>query len=72
MKDLEQVLKSLKSNKSRDPDGFDRTIFGTKIGGKNLKLSKLNLFNKMKTESDVTMFMRLRLVQLLKKDQNCF
>ena len=67
MKDLEEVLESLKSNKSRDPEGFDRTIFGTKICGKNLKLSILNMFNKMKTESDVPMFMRKASVSTIPK-----
>ena len=67
MKDLGVVLNSLKSNKPRDPEGFDRTIFVKKIGGKKLKLSILNLFNKMKTESEVPIFMRKASVSTIPK-----
>ena len=37
MRDLEEVLKTLKPNKARDPEGIDRTIFGTNIIRTNLK-----------------------------------
>ena len=67
MKDLEVVLKTLKSNKSRDPEGFDRTIFGAKMGGKNLKVSILKLFNEMKNKSEVPIFMRKALVSTIPK-----
>ena len=47
MEDLENVLKGLKSNKARDPDGLIRTIFKNSIIGSNLKTSLLKLFNKI-------------------------
>ena len=68
MKNIEVVLKTLKSNKSRDPEGFDRTIFGAKMGGKNLKLSILKLFNEMKNKSEVPIFMRKALVITIPKN----
>ena len=48
IKDLDYVLKGLKSNKVRDPDGLIRTIFKNSIAGSNLKASVLKLFNNMK------------------------
>ena len=46
--DLEKVLKSLKNNKARDDHGHCYEIF--KYGGNSLKVSLLNLFNKIKSE----------------------
>ena len=58
MKDLEDVLKSLKSKKARDPDGIDRSIFKSKTIGSNLKNSILKLFNSMKEGNTVPLFMK--------------
>ena len=49
MHDLEAVLKTLKSNKARDPEGIKRTIFKNSIIGSNLKTSLLKLFNNIKS-----------------------
>ena len=37
MHDLYAVLKSLKSNKARDPEGIERIIFKSSIIGTNIK-----------------------------------
>ena len=67
MKDLETVLKTLKANKSRDPEGIDRTIFGMNTVGNDLKLSLLMLFNNMKTSGIVPEFMRKATVTTIPK-----
>ena len=58
MKDLEKVLKGLKREKARDPHGWSNVIFKEDVAGKNLKLSMLRLFNKIKTEGYFPEFMR--------------
>ena len=67
MKDLDDVLKSLKSNKARDPEGIDRTIFKTEIIGSNLKESLLELFNKIKNKQEIPQFMRKATVTTIPK-----
>ena len=57
MKDLEETLNSLKSGKSRDPEGLIREIFKDEVIGENLKMSLLILFNKIKTEGKFPSFM---------------
>ena len=52
------VLKSSKSGKSRDPNGWVRDLFFSDIAGKNLKLSILKLFNKIKEENFIPEFIR--------------
>ena len=59
MKDLDAVLKDLKRDKSRDPNGWINEIFQEGIAGKNLKKSLLILFNKMKLENYFPDFTRL-------------
>ena len=46
--DLENVLKGLKSNKARDPEGIDRTLFKSSIIGTDFKMSLLQLLNNIK------------------------
>ena len=58
IKDLQTFLKTLKPNKSGDPEDIDRTIFKMNIVGNDLKLSLLMLFNNLKTSGIVTEFMR--------------
>ena len=67
MKDLETVLKTLQANKSRDPEGIDRSIFGMNTVGNDLKLSLLILFNNMKTRGIVPEFMRKATVTTIPK-----
>ena len=67
MKDLDMVLRGLKSNKARDPEGIARTIFKTSIVGSNLKLSMLKLFNNIKTRKEIPAFMRKATVTTIPK-----
>lgn len=48
MQNLNKVLKSLTSNKSKDPSGLSNILFKHNIAGDDLKESLLVLFNKMK------------------------
>ena len=48
LKALENVLKAMKKNKSRDPHGFINEIFKPGVCGINLKLGILNLVNGVK------------------------
>ena len=47
---LEKALKGLKNDKARDPNGWVNEIFKNRVAGRDLKLSLLNFFNKMKAE----------------------
>ena len=49
MEELEEVLRSLKTNKARDPEGISRTIFKNNVICTNWKESLLILFNKLKS-----------------------
>ena len=48
--DLENVLKKLKNNKTRDPHGLINEIFKPGIIGHDLKMALLKLFNSIKNE----------------------
>ena len=50
MEQLDEVLKYLKRNKSRDPSGYANEIFRPEVAGQDLKLAILKLMNKIKTE----------------------
>ena len=50
MKQLDNVLKNLKKQKSRDPLGFANDIFRPEVAGDDLKLATLKLMNKIKDE----------------------
>ena len=49
IKDIDQVLKRLKLNKTRDPHGLINDIFRPGVIGNDLKLAMLSLFNEIKT-----------------------
>ena len=57
MKDLENALKDLKNNKSRDPEGLINELFKTNVIGEDLKRSLLLMFNNIKTEQKIPIFM---------------
>ena len=48
--DLNEVLKSLKSNKSRDPNDLANEIFKPEVAGDDLKHAILNLMNCIRLE----------------------
>ena len=50
MDELEEVLKYLKKNKSRDPFGYANEIFRPDVAGEDLKLAILKLLNRIKAE----------------------
>ena len=50
MQNLEKVLKQLKNNKSRDPNGLANEIFKENAAGTDLKEAILALMNRIKTE----------------------
>ena len=58
MEDLENVLKGLKTNKARGPDGLSRAIFRNSTIGTDLKKSLLKMFNKLKDAGKVPEFMK--------------
>ena len=56
MKDLEKALNDLKNMRSRDFDGYANEIFKKNIIGDNLKLSLLQMFNKLKKTKMIPSF----------------
>ena len=67
MNDLELALKALKENKSRDPNGWINELFKDGVAGYNLKLSFLQIFNKIKEENQIPEFIRLADVSTIYK-----
>ena len=59
MSDLDAALRDLKNNKSRDPEGLINEIFKKDIIGDDLKLSLLIMFNKIKQNKMIPVFMNL-------------
>ena len=59
MSDLEGALSQLKNNKSRDPDGYINEIFKCEVIGQNLKESLLTMFNKLKSQKQISYFMNV-------------
>ena len=59
LKNLEDVLKNLKNNKTRDPNGMIHEIFKSGYIGTDLKLALLHLFNGIKAHQYVPMFITL-------------
>ena len=57
MNDLEEALASLKSGKSRDPEGLIREVFKDEVIGEDLKNSLLILYNKIKDNGKIPSFM---------------
>ena len=50
MKDLNVVLKSLKTQKSRDPYGLANDLFRPEVAGDDLRLDLLKLMNRIKDD----------------------
>ena len=68
MVDLEQALKDLKNNKSRDPEGFINEIFKTNVIGSDLKDSLLLMFNRLKKEKIIPKFMNKTYITTIPKN----
>ena len=69
IEDLNKVLKNLKNNKSRDPQGYINEIFKPNICGSNLRDGILQLANEMKTELKFPAFMQLANVTTIFKSK---
>ena len=67
MNDLENALKDLKPNKSRDPEGFVNELFKKDSIGEDLKKSLLLMFNRLKKEKMIVKFMNLANVTTVPK-----
>ena len=59
LKDLEKAIKCLKNDKARDPTGLVNEIFKEGVAGRDLKLSLLSLFNRMREENTVLDFVKM-------------
>ena len=59
MAHLESVLKGLKKNKARDPNGWANELFFNGIAGQQLKLPLLHILNKMKETNEIPDFIRM-------------
>ena len=59
VEDLTKVLKGLKNNKTRDPQGLINEIFKPGVLGNDLKLAMLDLFNDIKKEKKIPKFLQL-------------
>ena len=55
--DLEAALSNLKNNKARDSEGYINEIFKSGVIGNDLKKSLLVMFNRMKKEKLISMFL---------------
>ena len=67
MHDLEGVLSKVGQNKSRDPNGFNRSIFYLNCIGDNLKESLLVMFNKLKNQGTIPSFMKKTTISTIPK-----
>ena len=72
IKELEDVLKSIKKGKSRDPEGISRDIFHDSIIGSNLKESLLVMFNQLKQQGIIPHFMKKALISPIPKKGSQF
>ena len=71
---MEKVLKSLKKDKSRDPNGWINELFQDEVAGEDLKRSMLNLFNKIKADNYIPEFIRKADITTIYKGkgENCY
>ena len=59
MMNLESVLKKLKKDKARDPNGWANELFKDGVAGWNLKISLLDFLNNMKSQNFIPEFVRM-------------
>ena len=67
LNDLDEALKNLKNNKSRDHAGYANEIFKSGVIGGDLKLSLLKLFNKIKCSGEIPKFMKFANITTIPK-----
>ena len=57
--DLDEAIKSLKTGKSKDPEGIIRELFMEDSMGEDLKQSMLILCNRIKQSKEIPKFMQI-------------
>ena len=67
--ELQKVLKSLKSNKCRDPNGMINEIFMPRVIGEDLQIALLDLFNLCKSRMQIPDFMKLSNISNIRKNK---
>ena len=67
MDELEKVLKSLKSGKSKDPENYINELFKENMIGSDLKKSILMMMNKIKQQMTVPETLRKAIITILHK-----
>ena len=72
IKELDDVLKSIQSGKSKDPEGINREIFHPSMIGKALKDSLLVMFNQLKQEGKIPSFMKRAIISPIPKKGSQF
>ena len=65
--ELKKILKSLKNNRCRDPQGLINEIFKPNIGGSDLQKALLKLVNKTKNTHVIPEFMKLVNIVMIPK-----
>ena len=71
LKDLEEVLKHLKKQKSRDPLGLANDIFRPEVAGDDLKHAVLKQMNKIKEEQKFPECLELCNISSIWKKKGC-
>ena len=67
MHDLDKVLNVVGKNKSRYPDGLNKSIYHPNCIGNNLKESLLINFNKLKRHGIIPSFMKKAIISTIPK-----
>ena len=67
MNELNKVLKSLKSGKSKDPDNYVCELFKEGVIGSDLKTSILMMMNQMKEQMTIPQCLRTAQITILHK-----
>ena len=71
MADLEAAMNDFKKNKSRDPEGLLNELFKLNVIGEDLKRSLLLMFNSLKINQIIAIFMNYANVTTVPKKGSC-
>ena len=72
MKDLDKVLRDIDKNKSRNPDGLNKSIYPLITIGNDLNESLLVMFNKLRNQGAIPTFMKKVTVSTIPKTGSKF
>ena len=67
--DQDNLLKELKTNKTRDPHGWINELFKPVVLGEDLKMAMLSLFNAIKKEQKFSKFMQFANITTIYKNK---